>query len=310
MTNRTNAQIEAMKTQTFGVEVEMNNITRSKAAEVAAKYFGTFNYRNTQSEDGYYTWSAYDAQGRKWKFSRDVSIAGPDEEKCEMVTPVLKYEDMELLQGLIRELRKAGAKSNPQRGCGIHIHVGGDGHTPKTIRNLVNIMKRRESFLTKAVRIDSYRMNTYCKPVDEKFFKEVNRVKPNTVDKLAEVWYTTQGSFRNSGHYDHTRYHMLNLHAFFNRYHTIEFRLFQFDNPTDDKKGGLHAGQLKAMIQLCLAMSQLAKSTSYVTTKQCDTTDESKSMRIWFGRLGLVGDEFKVCRNYFTRNLTANSERA
>ena len=52
---------------------------------------------------------------------------------------------------------------------------------------------------------------------------------------------------------------MLNLHSFFNRYHTIEFRCFNFDEEGNGKKGGLHAGQLKAMIQLCLAMSQLAK---------------------------------------------------
>ena len=36
MTERTANQIEAMKQQTIGVEVEMNNITRQKAAKVAA----------------------------------------------------------------------------------------------------------------------------------------------------------------------------------------------------------------------------------------------------------------------------------
>ena len=52
---------------------------------------------------------------------------------------------------------------------------------------------------------------------------------------------------------------MLNLHSYFNRYHTIEFRCFNFDEETAERKGGLHAGQLKAMIQLCLALSQMAK---------------------------------------------------
>lgn len=94
------SQIEEMKKQTIGVEVEMNNIERSQAARIAAKFFGTETYKNTADRNGYSTWSAWDAQGREWKFQKDVSINGPDSEKCEMVTPILTYADMELLQGL------------------------------------------------------------------------------------------------------------------------------------------------------------------------------------------------------------------
>ena len=76
------------------------------------------------------------ADGREWKFQRDVSIAGPDEEKCEMVTPILHYSDIETLQELVRKLRHAGAKSDATRGCGVHIHIGLGDHTPQTLRNL------------------------------------------------------------------------------------------------------------------------------------------------------------------------------
>ncbi|MBR1418939.1 MAG: amidoligase family protein, partial [Synergistaceae bacterium] len=41
---------------------------------------------------------AWDGQGREWKFSRDASIAGPDAEKCELITPILNYQDIETLQ--------------------------------------------------------------------------------------------------------------------------------------------------------------------------------------------------------------------
>ena len=116
MTEATRIQIENMKSQTYGVEVEMNNITRISAAKTAATFFGTGRYEDTHRSNGYESWSAWDAQGREWKFQKDVSIAGPDSEKCELVTPVLTYEDMELLQGLIRELRHAKAKSSPSRG--------------------------------------------------------------------------------------------------------------------------------------------------------------------------------------------------
>ena len=36
----TQVQIEGIKNQTIGVEVEMNNITRAKAAQIAAEFFG------------------------------------------------------------------------------------------------------------------------------------------------------------------------------------------------------------------------------------------------------------------------------
>lgn len=119
MNDKTREQIEAMKMQTIGVEVEMNNITREKAARKVAEFFGTTAWY-AAGEYGYMSWACKDQQGRVWKFQRDISIHGPEAEKCEMVTPILTYEDIETLQAIIRLLRKAGAKSSPSRGCGVH----------------------------------------------------------------------------------------------------------------------------------------------------------------------------------------------
>ena len=66
MNERITKQIEEMKKQTIGVEVEMNNIRRDKAAELAAAFFGTGRFENTASRNGYQTWSAWDANGREW----------------------------------------------------------------------------------------------------------------------------------------------------------------------------------------------------------------------------------------------------
>lgn len=145
MNAKTATFIEEMKKQTIGVEVEMNNIRRETAAKTAATFFGTGRYEYTASTNGYYTWSAWDDQGREWKFQRDVSISGPDDEKCEMVTPILTWDDIETLQELCRQLRHKGAKSDATRGCGVHIHIGANGHTPQTLRNLANIMSSHES---------------------------------------------------------------------------------------------------------------------------------------------------------------------
>lgn len=304
MKEATRIQIANMKSQTYGVEVEMNNISREKAARTAATFFGTGRYLDTAHRNGYSTWSAWDETDREWKFQKDVSITGPENEKCELVTPVLHYEDMELLQGLIRTLRKAGAKSCPSRGCGVHIHIGGDGHTPQTIRNLVNLMASHEDQLTKAIEIGTYRQSRYCQTVDLEFLKRINSQKPQTYEALARCWYN--GPIE-TNHYSSTRYRMLNLHSYFNRYHTIEFRCFNFDEATETRKGGLHAGQLKAMIQLCMAMSQMAKQLKTASPKKQQTENEAYAFRCWMLRLGFIGEEFKTARDYFMRNFTGNS---
>ena len=307
MNEKTRIQIAEMKQQTIGVEVEMNSISRDKAAKLAAEFFGTGRYENTAGRNGYYTWSAWDAQGREWKFQRDVSITGPDSEKCELVTPILTYEDMETLQELIRRLRRAGAKSDATRGCGVHIHIGAKGHTPQTLRNLANIMASHESLLADALALDHWRMSRYCRTVDQRFLSQLNRRKPSTMAQLADVWYGSQNAnYGRSQHYNDSRYHMLNLHATFTK-GTVEFRLFQFDAPADGKQNGLHAGQLKSYIQLCLALSQMAKMVKTASPKPQQTENPKYAMRTWLLRLGFIGEEFATARDLLTRRLSGDA---
>lgn len=305
MNEKITRQIEEMKKQTIGVEVEMNHIARCKAAKLAASFFGTGRYEDTAGRNGYCTWSAWDAQGREWKFQRDVSIEGPDSEKCEMVTPILTYADMETLQELIRQLRHAGAKSDASRGCGVHIHIGAKGHTPQTLRNLANIMASHEMLIAKALNLDSYRMNRYCRTVDPAFLERLNRRKPTTMSALADIWYEGTYGSRNA-HYNNSRYHMLNYHATFTK-GTIEFRLFQFDEPTAERRGGLHAGQLKSYIQLCLALSQMAKTVRSASPKPQQNENPKYAMRTWLLRLGFIGDEFKTAREILTKRLDGDA---
>ena len=307
MNERTRTQIEEMKKQTIGVEIEMNNITRNKAAKVAATFFGTDRYENTARRNGYSTWSAWDAQDREWKFQRDVSIHGNDDEKCELVTPILKYEDIPTLQELVRQLRHAGAKSDASRGCGVHIHIGADGHTPQTLRNLANIMASHERLLIDAINISEARIDSYCRTVDERFLEQLNRRKPRTMSQFADVWYSSQrANYGRNQHYNDSRYHMLNYHATFTK-STIEFRLFQFDNPSGNRRGGLHSGQLKSYIQLCLALSQMAKTVRNASPRPQQNENPKFAMRTWLIRLGFVGDEFKTARETLTRRLAGDA---
>ena len=124
--------------------------------------------------------------------------------------------------------------------------------------------------------------------------------------QLADIWYTSNGAnYGRNHHYNDSRYHMLNLHATFTK-GTVEFRLFQFDEPTAERRGGIHAGQLKSYIQLCLALSQMAKDVRTASPKPQQTENEAYAFRCWMLRLGFIGEEFKTAREFFLENMDGN----
>ena len=168
--------------QKFGVEVEMYNITRAQAAVVVKKTLEAWMHE-------------------------DYAI--------ELVSPVLTWEQMPLLQQIIRNLRAAGARSDPAHQCGVHVHVDGAGHTARSLLNLTNIMASHEQLLIGSIGIAPARMR-WCQTVDQNFLLAVNARAPQSLHDLEVIWYSTQtGYAHNVGHYDQTRYHMLNLHSFF-----------------------------------------------------------------------------------------------
>ena len=290
-----------MRTQRFGIEIEMTGITRKKAAEVIAEYFGTESfYIGTY----YKTYGAKDRQGRTWKATYDSSIIAQkksrgrtvqaaDEYKCEVVSPILTYGDMADLQEIVRRLRHSGAFVNSQ--CGIHIHVDASRYTPQTLRNLVNIIASKEDILYKALRIDPARLR-WCKKTNERLIEAINRKKPQTMEALKDIWYAGSTRGRDE-HYNDTRYHGLNLHSTFTK-GTVEFRLF---NSTT------HAGEIKAYIQFCLAVSHQALTQKKASARKTVTDNEKYAFRCWMLRLGLSGDEFKTCRLHFLKHLEGNS---
>jgi hypothetical protein len=66
-------------------------------------------------------------------------VAAGKEYSAELVSPILTYrEDIGTIQELVRLFRKAGAFANNT--CGVHTHLDNGGHTPRSIRNFVNII--------------------------------------------------------------------------------------------------------------------------------------------------------------------------
>lgn len=285
-----------MRTQRFGIEIEMTGITRAAAARVIAGHFYTTAVHVGGSYDPYII---RDERNRQWKVVSDSSIREESSRgtrtsthyQVELVSPICRYEDIETIQELIRKLRSAGAKVNDS--CGIHVHVDASPHTVKTLRNIVNIMAAKEELLYKALNVRPSR-ERYCKKADTRFLEEMNHRKPKSMEQFETMWY--DGRIGRHDHYHSSRYHGLNLHSVFSK-GTIEFRLF---NST------LHAGKVKSYIQLCLAISHQALIQKGASRIRTQSPNEKYTFRTWLLRLGMIGDEFKTARLHLLSNLEGN----
>lgn len=292
-----------MFTNQFGIEAEFTGITREKAAETAANYLdGT----TAATRDYYNTQKVTASDGRIWKFMSDGSIhcqrkngnrtiGADDRFSVELVSPILLYrEDIGTVQALARRLRKAGGFAN--KSCGIHIHLNGADHTPRSIRNFINIIYAHNDLLYKALQIAPERMR-YCKKMDAYLVERMNREKPTTFEQIESIWYEKYPGNRNS-HYNSSRYHFLNLHSFFHGNHTVELRGFN---------GTLHAGKIRAYIVLALALNHQALTQKSASSRKVQEENEKFAMRVWLNRIGFIGDEFKSCREHLYQHLDGNA---
>ena len=296
---------ESMKKQNFGIEIELTGITRGKAADVIAKYFGT---RSRHAGGAYDPYTATDRKGRVWRAMTDGSIhtmkrvngvlVNADRAySCEVVSPILQHEDMDDLQEIIRLLRKAGAIANSS--CGIHVHVDGKDHTPESLTRLMGFAIGRQDLFYEALGIGD-RADRWCRKMNRNLLKAMQKDTEKTRDSLERIWYSAVNDGYEGGishnHYNASRYHGINLHAFFTK-GTVEFRLFN---------GTTHAGKIKSYIQFCLAMSAWAIEcpTERLYFKGCkDYTVEQKHTlmtSVLTNRLGLRGKEFNTCRQHLT----------
>jgi hypothetical protein len=287
----------------FGIEVEFTGITREQAARVAADFLGG---RVESLRDSYDTQKVTAPDGRVWKFMSDGSIRTEKKERgqtvstdkkysVELVSPILAYRaDIETLQELIRKLRKAGGFANTS--CGIHIHLDGANHTARSIRNFINIIASKNDLFYKALQIEQDRVR-FCKKMDAALVERMNRSKPATLSQIENIWYAGYGESRDR-HYHSSRYHFLNLHSFFSGHHTVELRGFNSE---------LHAGKIRSYIVLALALNKQALTQKSASSRKPQVENEKFALRTYLNRIGLIGDEFKNCREHLCKHLTGSA---
>lgn len=90
----------------------------------------------------------------------------------------------------------------------------------KWLRNVFYFYTKYTDVLQAMVSNSRRSGNMYCIPLSDSFeLEEIEDCK--NMEDIINVWYKGMGI---GGHYDDSRYHNVNLHAFFNRHGTVEIR--------------------------------------------------------------------------------------
>ncbi|ABF90269.1 conserved hypothetical protein [Myxococcus xanthus DK 1622] len=277
-----------MKTLRFGIEIETVGASRQKLAHAIQSAVGG------HVSGDYRGWQVTDTQGRIWRVVSDASLSG-GEYSGEIVSPILTYQDMDALQQVVRAAREAGARADAS--TGIHIHVDGSRFDAKGVTNLVKMVHKQERLLETALGVSAARLARYCRPIDGAFLQRLEARRPRTLQDVNEAWYGRRNSMPNR--YDSSRYHGLNLNSLFFR-GTIEFRYFN---------GSVHAGEVKAYVQLVLALAARALASKAASSKRRDFNPATAKydFRVFLLHLGLIGEEFKTARLHLLKKLEGSA---
>jgi len=286
----------------IGIEVEFTGISRDTAARTVAQVLGT---SKTYVGGVYNKHIIPYTNNHDYIIMRDASIDpecstnrrdyNHDNYKCELVSPILKAADIGIFLKIINALKARGAKTN--RSCGIHIHVNVADFSAIQIRNLVNIVYSKEDLLYRALDIDNFREH-WCKKANKTFVSHINDYSRNNINMNAikNAWYNGNGGYR---HYDSSRYHLLNLHSFFEG-KGVEFRCFN---------GSLSSDVINNYVLLVVAIVEQAKAYKKTSAIKTHGNDKIK-LNNWIEQMGLKGPTYKSLRNMLTKCLIANMEAA
>ena len=286
-------QTESMKSFRFGLEVETFGKSRQVVAEAVQSVVGGVV---THTHDSYDTWIVTATDGRVWKSMRDGSL--PCNGGAEVVSPILVYSDLDTVQAVVRAVRACGAQVDES--CGIHVHVGAESLTAQNTINLASLMHYYQDLLFTSLAVLP-RREQYCKKLGKTLCERLRRAPASeraTIAKdsrgLSRAWYGRVENYPT--HYDGSRYQALNLHAVWTK-GTVEFRLF---NST------LHAGKVKAYIQLCLAMVARCKTWKTSIPLSTPITADRAGMMYLVSKLGFSkGEEFSTVRTHLMAAFTA-----
>lgn len=275
-----------MKTLKFGVEVEVVGLERWQLARAVHAVTGgrpriDFDFCQVTMPDG-----------RVWKVIRDLTLES-GEHSGEIVSPILRYRDLALVQRIVRVVRELGGAVDET--CGMHVHVDGAGLDAQAITALVRLIHPREQQLQCALGISATRLSRYCRPIDPAFIRALETRKPLTLDGVRRAWFGGDEPVMMMRCHA-SRDHGLNLNSLFFR-GTVEYRYFN---------GTLDADEVTAYVQLALALTAKAMN-GQPTRREPRAVVAAGDFEGFLLDLGLDGSEFEGARRQLLKRLAEDA---
>ena len=202
-----------MNNTTYGVELELINITEEQAAE--ALLAAGIKAQAVPS-------SAYSVPTGYWKICPDGSIRGG--RTAEAVSPVLNAQSLATVVKVAKVLKAAGAEVD--RSCGVHVHIGANTMG-------LNNLKARGRFVYNWHSIHNYILmvtspsrinNRYCKPVTIGYADIERNGMERGIEESPQHQYNDDDSC-GCGRYCGYRYTSINT-ASLKKHKTLEVRVF------------------------------------------------------------------------------------
>jgi hypothetical protein len=232
-----------------------------KHFEVKSEYLGapSFAYQ-VETEDETYT---IDREGK-------IITTAAEEVKLEELLsgPEPKEDDDQ-----VEQPKEAAAEAET---LDLEVKLPMEGHSGRTLRNLVNMIYSKQSLIKKAFRLED-------NIVEEDFSIGINEVQIETLEDF-------KTALEDIGE---------------NSCLGIEFDFFE-NTTTFKLLKDADADEIKAATDFIALLNENAKNQKYASAKVKPTDNEKYTFRTWLLRLGMIGDEYKLARKVLLQNLSGN----
>ncbi|SKC57876.1 hypothetical protein [Maledivibacter halophilus] len=161
--------------------------------------------------------------------------------------------------------------AGPEESLSYELEIPMDGHSGRSLRNIVNMIYSRQPLIKKALNIEE-------NIVEEDLVIKINEADIKSIDSL-------ERAMKDIDDLDHPGIK------------------FNFQDKTIIFK---HTGT-EAATWLFALINKNAKAQKRALAKVKATDNEKYTFRTWLTRLGMVGDEYKEIRKELLQNLSGNS---
>lgn len=164
-----------------------------------------------------------------WKVERDNTLSDPHH-NAELISPPMKYEDIDGLKEAVKALGSAGARADES--TSVHFHIDTRGLGVEHIVRLVRLIGTHEPMIYGMLGVQAERERRFCRPLAPSFLHELQERPPQTREELGQAWW--RPFFETAGSSEpealtrrRARQGGVNLNSLYDAKQTVELRYFE-----------------------------------------------------------------------------------